>query len=173
LNEKEYGGVPPVAEIVQPAYAAPCVPPGHEVVVTLSGPPALTVATETVVVEVIEPEELVADSVYVVVDTGLTDTEPLASVLVSAPGLMDSVVAPLLTQLSVVLEPGLMVAGTARNDVIVGADPAAGGGLVGLGMPPVAGSFDDPPQLARKANIISESTSMPDADPVDARVRLA
>ena len=142
-------------------------------VVTTSGPPALTVATETVVLEVVEPEELVADSVYVVVDAGLTDTEPLALALVSAPGLMETVVAPLLTQLSVVLEPGLMLAGMALNDEIIGADPAAGGGLVGLGMPPVAGSFDDPPQLGRKANIISESTSMPDADPVDARVRLA
>jgi len=173
LNEKVYGGVPPVAEIVQPAYAAPCVPPGHEVVVMISGPPALTVATETVVLEVVEPEELVADSVYVVVDAGLTETEPLALVLVSAPGLMETVVAPLAAQLSVVLEPGLMLAGMALNDVMMGADPAAGGGFVGLGIPPVAGSFDDPPQLARKASIISESTSMPDADPEDAQVRLA
>ncbi len=33
LAEKVYGGEPPLAAIVQPAYAEPCVPPGHEVVV--------------------------------------------------------------------------------------------------------------------------------------------
>jgi hypothetical protein len=31
--EKAYGGEPPLAARAQPAYAKPCVPPGHEVVV--------------------------------------------------------------------------------------------------------------------------------------------
>ena len=32
--------MPPLADSVQPAYAMPCVPPGHEVVVIVSEPPA-------------------------------------------------------------------------------------------------------------------------------------
>ena len=71
----------------------------------ISGPPAFTVATVTVVPEVVEPEELVADKVYVVVDAGLTDTEPLALVDVRVPGLIETLTAPLVTQLSVVLDP--------------------------------------------------------------------
>jgi hypothetical protein len=47
--------------IVHPAYALFCVPPGHEAVVMLSGPP--DAATVTVAVEVFEPAELVAVSV--------------------------------------------------------------------------------------------------------------
>jgi hypothetical protein len=38
LTENEYGGVPPVTPIVQPAYAVPCVPSGQDVVVTVSAP---------------------------------------------------------------------------------------------------------------------------------------
>ena len=60
--EKVYGGTPPLAEIVQPAYEVPCVPSGHEVVVIASGPPP-AVVTVTVAVEVLEPEALVAVSV--------------------------------------------------------------------------------------------------------------
>jgi hypothetical protein len=172
LNEKVYGKVPPVAEIVQPAYAAPWVPPGQEVVVMISGPPALTAATVTVALEVVEPEELAADSLYVVVDAGLTDIEPLALVDVNVPGVMETLAAPLLTQLSVVLAPGLMLVGLALNDVMVGTDPVVGGGLVGLVALLVPWSFDDPPQLARKAHAISKSASVPDAAPADAGGRL-
>jgi len=140
----------------------------------ISGPPAFTVATVTVVLEVVEPAELVADKVYVVVDAGLTDTEPLASVDVRVPGLMETLTALLVTQLSVVLDPGLMLAGLALNDVMVGTKPAAGGGLVGLGVLPGLESFDDPPQLARKATVISKSASVHDAAAlVDTWVRLA
>jgi hypothetical protein len=167
-----YGKVPPVAEIVHPAYAAPWVPPAHEVVVMLSGPPAPTAATVTVAVAVVEPEESAADSVYVVVDAGLTDTEPLALVDVNVPGVMERVAAPLLTQLSVVLEPELMLAGLAPNDAMVGADPVVGGGLVELVVLLVSESFGDPPQLARKAHTISKSASARDAAPADAHVRL-
>jgi hypothetical protein len=56
LTEKEYGGVPPVAEIVQPAYGEPCVPPEHEDVVIRKLPCEPPVVTVTVAVEVIEPE---------------------------------------------------------------------------------------------------------------------
>jgi hypothetical protein len=56
-----YGGVPPLAAIVQPAYAACCVPPGHEVVVIFKVPP--DAVTVTFAVEVAEPAALVAVSV--------------------------------------------------------------------------------------------------------------
>jgi hypothetical protein len=111
--------------------------------------------------------------VYVVVDAGLTDTEPLALVDVNVPGVMERVAAPLLTQLSVVLEPELMLAGLALNDVIVGADPVVGGGLIGLVVLLVPVSFDDPPQLARKAHAISKSASVRVAAPAVAHVQLA
>jgi hypothetical protein len=61
LNEYVYGGVPPLAAIVQPAYAAPCVPPEHEVVVIFNGP--LEAVTVIFVVDVTEPAALVAVSV--------------------------------------------------------------------------------------------------------------
>jgi|HubBroStandDraft_2_1064218.scaffolds.fasta_scaffold2499141_1 hypothetical protein len=43
---------------MQPAYAAPCVPPGHEVVVIANEP--LDAVTVTFAVDVAEPEALVA-----------------------------------------------------------------------------------------------------------------
>ncbi len=46
---------------MQPAYAEPWVPPGHEVVVIANGPP--DAVTVTCAVAVVEPEELVAVSV--------------------------------------------------------------------------------------------------------------
>ena len=56
-----YGGVPPVAAIVQPAYAAPCVPLGQEVVVIANEPPDAVTVTFTV--DVVGPLALVAVSV--------------------------------------------------------------------------------------------------------------
>jgi hypothetical protein len=47
--------------MVQPAYSAPCVPPGQEVVVMASGPP--DAVTVTFAVAVVEPAVLVAFSV--------------------------------------------------------------------------------------------------------------
>ena len=47
--------------IVQPAYAEPCVPLGHEVVVIANGPP--DAVTVTFAVDVVEPAALVAVSV--------------------------------------------------------------------------------------------------------------
>lgn len=52
--------MPPVTEIVQPAYAEPCAPPGQEDVLIVSVPPAPPEVTVTLAVEVLEPEELVA-----------------------------------------------------------------------------------------------------------------
>jgi hypothetical protein len=60
----------------------------------------------------------------VVVATGLTLVEPLADVEVNVPGAIAMLVAPVVTQLRVLLEPEAMLAGLAVNDVIVGA-PAA------------------------------------------------
>ena len=53
--------MPPLAVIVQPAYAAPCVPPGHEVVVIVNGPPEAV--TVTFAVDIVEPAALVAVNV--------------------------------------------------------------------------------------------------------------
>jgi hypothetical protein len=60
LTEKVYGGVPPVAEMVQPAYEEPCVPAGHVVVMMESGPLELPELTVTLAVELEEPEAFVA-----------------------------------------------------------------------------------------------------------------
>jgi hypothetical protein len=82
---------------------------------------------------------------------------------------MESLAAPLLTQLSVVLEPGLMLAGLAPKELMVGADPLVGGGLVGSVVLFVTGSFDDPPQLESNAHTISKSAGAP--EPLQVRVR--
>jgi hypothetical protein len=49
--------------------------------------------------------------------------EPLADVDVNVPGVMAMLAAPAVAQLSVLLAPDLMLAGTAVNDVTVGAEP--------------------------------------------------
>jgi hypothetical protein len=58
LVEKVYGGVPPLALIIHPTYDVNWIPLGHEVVVIVSGPPA--VVTVTVAVAVVEPVAFVA-----------------------------------------------------------------------------------------------------------------
>jgi flagellar biosynthesis protein FliR len=55
-----------------------------------------------------------------VVVVGLTLVEPLAEVEVNVPGVMDMLVAPVVTQLNVLLEPEVMLVGFALNEVIVG-----------------------------------------------------
>ena len=55
-----------------------------------------------------------------VVDVGVTVVEPLADVDVNVPGVMAMVVAPVVVQLSVLLEPALMLAGFAVKELIVG-----------------------------------------------------
>lgn len=84
-----------------------------------SGPP-VEVVTVTFAVEVMEPAELVAVRVYVVVAVGLTLVEPFADDEVKVPGVIARLVAPLVVQLSVLLEPELMVVGLAVKELMVG-----------------------------------------------------
>ena len=56
---------------------------------------------------------------------GLTVVEPLAAVDVNVPGAMATLVAPVVAQVSVLLEPCVMVAGLAVNEVITGVLPTA------------------------------------------------
>jgi hypothetical protein len=56
----------------------------------------------------------------VVVAVGLTLVEPLADVEVNVPGVMAILVAPVVAQLNVLLEPEAMLAGLAVKLVMVG-----------------------------------------------------
>jgi hypothetical protein len=56
----------------------------------------------------------------VVVAVGLTLVEPLANVDVNVPGVMPILVAPAVVQLSVLLEPEVMLVGLAVNELMVG-----------------------------------------------------
>jgi hypothetical protein len=56
----------------------------------------------------------------VVVAVGLTLVEPLADVEVNVPGVMARLVAPFAAQLSVLLEPEVMLVGLAVKELIVG-----------------------------------------------------
>jgi len=76
--------------------------------------------TVMVCVEVTEPAASVAFSVYVVVAVGLTLVEPLADVDVNVPGVMAILVAPLVDQLSVLLEPEFIVARLLTKTLITG-----------------------------------------------------
>jgi hypothetical protein len=55
-----------------------------------------------------------------VVAVGLTLEEPVADVEVRIPGEIEILIAPVVTQLSVLLSPELMVVGFALKEVIVG-----------------------------------------------------
>ena len=55
-----------------------------------------------------------------VVAVGLTLVEPLAAVEVKVPGVIAMLVAPLVTQLRVLLEPGVMLVGLAVKELMVG-----------------------------------------------------
>jgi hypothetical protein len=56
----------------------------------------------------------------VVVADGLTSVEPLADVEVNVPGVMAILVAPIVAQLSMLLEPEEIVVGLAVKELIVG-----------------------------------------------------
>jgi len=56
----------------------------------------------------------------VVVAVGLTLVEPVADVDVNAPGVMAILAAPVVAQLSVLLEPAVILAGLAEKELIVG-----------------------------------------------------
>ena len=83
-----------------------------------SGPPEDV--TVTFAVAVFEPAALVAVSVKVVVEVGLTLVEPLAELDVNVPGVIAMVVAPLVDQFNVLLEPEVMLGGVAVKELIVG-----------------------------------------------------
>jgi hypothetical protein len=76
--------------------------------------------TVTLAVAVFEPAPFVAVSVYVAVAVGLTLVDPLADVEVNVPGVMAMLVAPVVAQLSVLLEPEVMLAGLAPKELITG-----------------------------------------------------
>jgi hypothetical protein len=56
----------------------------------------------------------------VVVAVGLTLVDPLAEVEVNVPGVMAILVAPVVAQLSVLLEPEVIVVGLAVKELITG-----------------------------------------------------
>jgi hypothetical protein len=74
-----------------------------------------------------------------VVAVGLTLVEPVADVEVNVPGVMARLVAPVVAQLSVLLEPDVMLAGFAVKDVMTG--------LVGALMVMVSDEVDEPATL--------------------------
>jgi hypothetical protein len=82
--------------------------------------------TVTVAVAVAELAAPVAVRVYVVVAVGLTVVDPDAAAEVNVPGAMETLVALVALQLSVLLEPLLMLVGFAVNELT-----AAGGAGVG------------------------------------------
>jgi len=86
----------------------------------VSAPPLLPELTVTCAVAVVEPEEFVAVSVYVVVAVGLTEVEPVALVEVKVPGVIAMEVAPVTDQERELLEPELIVVGFAANELIAG-----------------------------------------------------
>ena len=59
-----------------------------------------------------------------VVEVGLTPVEPLAEVDVKVPGVTEILVAPEVDQLSVLLDPELMLVGLAEKELMVGLLPA-------------------------------------------------
>lgn len=85
-----------------------------------SAPPEPPEVTVTFAVEVVEPVAFVAVSVYVVVAVGLTLVEPLAEVEVKLPGVIARLLAPVVDQLRLLLEPELILVGLAENELIAG-----------------------------------------------------
>ena len=82
--------------------------------------------------------------------------EPLAAVDVNVPGVMAILVAPADAQLSVLVVPEFMLAGSAVKEVIVGTNPFPGDGFVA-------------PQPASPAQIIRTRTSERTSSPEESR----
>lgn len=82
-----------------------------------------------------------------VVAVGLTLVEPVADVEVNVPGVIATLVAPVVDQLSVALTPESMLVGFAANEVIVGIGPLP------------LDEVDVPPQLASPAKASRTSAS--------------
>jgi hypothetical protein len=89
----------------------------------------LAVVTVMVTVDVVEPAELVAVSVYAVVVAGITFVDPFADAEVNVPGVMAIVEAPLVDQASMLLAPELIPEGLAVKEAIAGIVPLSGAGL--------------------------------------------
>lgn len=79
-----------------------------------------SVVTTIVVFAVVEPAAFVAFSVYVVVAVGLTVVDPVSDVEVKAPGVIATLVASAVDQLSVLLAPAVMLAALAEKVLILG-----------------------------------------------------
>jgi hypothetical protein len=120
----------------------------------------------TVAEDVVVPDVLLTASVYVVVDVGLTLVEPVADADVSVPGVIAMLVAPVVTQLSVLAEPELIPAGFAVNDLIAGADPAVGPVAVESGVLP------EPPQPVTPINASRARITVQWASPAELRAEL-
>jgi hypothetical protein len=95
---------------------------------------------------------------------GLTLVEPFAVVDVNAPGVIAMLVAPVVVQLSVLLEPEVMLAELAVKDVTEGAEPVPGAVVIGA-VVVGAGLLVEPPQLVRpiqasRMRAIAQSVSL-------------
>ena len=86
---------------------------------------------------------------------------------VSVPGVIATVVAPVVAQLSVLLEPESMFAGLAVKDVTVGAEPVAGTVEVESGL------LVEPPQLATPIHASRTRATAQRANPEELRAELA
>jgi hypothetical protein len=99
-----------------------------------------------------------------VVEPGLTFVEPFADAAVKAPGVTATLVAPVVTQLSVLLEPDVMLVGLAVKDVTVGGEPDWGLGAVGSGL------LAEPPQPVRPADAARTRAAAQRPNPTGAAV---
>jgi hypothetical protein len=80
--------------------------------------------------------------------------EPLADVAVNVPGVIAILVAPVVAQLSVLLEPEFMVVGFAAKEVMVGVE-------VAVGWEPFPGDELDEPHFTRPTLANRTRTSAP------------
>jgi hypothetical protein len=86
---------------------------------------------------------------------------------VSVPGVIAMLVAPIVAQVSVLLDPDLMLAGLAAKDVTVGAEPVTGMVVVGSGL------LDEPPHPVRPVHARRTRATAQRASPPGLRAKLA
>jgi hypothetical protein len=86
---------------------------------------------------------------------------------VSVPGVIAMPVAPVVAQVSVLLDPDLMLAGLAAKDVTVGAEPVTGMVVVGSGL------LVEPPQPVRPVHTRRTRAPARRASPPELRAKLA
>ena len=85
----------------------------------------------------------------------------------SVPGVIAMLVAPIVAQVSVLLDPDLMLAGLAAKDVTVGAEPVTGMVVVGSGL------LDEPPHPVRPVHARRTRATAQRASPPGLRAKLA